>query len=35
MKTDLRKRLAEVRITVRGHIMKLNIEVTRWLRMYL
>lgn len=34
-KADLRKRLDETRITVRGHIMRFNIETTRWLGMYL
>lgn len=34
-KADLRKRLAESQKTVRGHIMKFNIEATQWLGIYI
>lgn len=34
-KPDLRQRLTEVRITVSGHTLGFNTEVTRWLRVYL
>lgn len=34
-KTDPRKHLAEVQITVRGNTMKFNVEATRYQGMYL
>lgn len=34
-KLDLKQRLAEARITVRGHIFRFITEVTHWLRVYL